>query len=54
MSEAVQQLVRPQGAHPCAQQRAAVPVRRLSEKVRQRPQTAQSLEDEQLRATQHQ
>ena len=53
MSEAVWQEVQPKVAQTCAQQRAALQVRRLPEKVRQRQQTAQSLEDEQLRAQQH-
>ena len=53
MSEAVQQNVLPHVAQTCAQQRAALQVRRLSEKVRQRQRTTHSLEDEQMQAQQH-
>ena len=53
MSEAVRQDVRPQDPPADAHQRAALQVRWLPEKVRQRQQFAQTLEDEQLRATQH-
>ena len=53
MSEAVQHEVRTQVAQAkAAQQRAALQVRCLPEKVHQCQQTAPSLEDEQLRATQ--
>ena len=53
MSEAVRQDVRPQDAQADAHQRAALQVPGLPEEVRQRQQFAQTLEDEQLRATQH-
>ena len=53
MSEAVRQDVRPQDPPADAHQRAALQVRWLPEEVRQRQQFAQTLEDEQLRATQH-
>ena len=54
MSEAVQQEELPQVAQAkAAHQRAALQVRRLQDEVHQRQQTAQSLEEEQLRAQQH-
>ena len=52
MSDSVQHDVQSQITQAAAQQRAALQVRRLSEEVRLRQPTAQSLEDEQLRAQQ--
>ena len=52
LSEVVHQGVLSQVAQTCAQQRAALQVRRLPKDVRQRRQSAQTLEDERLRAQQ--